>query len=104
MKTDIDLINQSVSTARLDTVKNKAAAVSQEKELKEACQGFEAIFLNTMISSMRDTLPGNALFKDSNSMDIYTSMQDRYLAEHLSKDSKSVGIKDFLYRQLKNSK
>lgn len=104
MNMDIDLINQNVSKARIDTIKNKTASLAGEKELKEACTGFEAIFLNTMIKSMRDTLPGNALFEDSNSMDIYTSMQDQYFAEKLSKGNESIGIKDFLYQQLKDSK
>ena len=76
---------------------------SSDLELKDACAGFEAIFLNEMLQSMRNTLPGDALFVDSNASNIYQSMQDQNLTENLSKSQNSFGIKDFLYQQLKNS-
>ena len=104
---DIDLVNQNLAKANLSRIKNQTSDLEQnvlkEKELKEACAGFEAIFLHTMIKSMRETLPGNALFKESNSMNIYTSMYDQYLAEELSKSQTSIGLKEFLYQQLKES-
>ena len=103
MGMDIDLIRQNLVSGQLDRIKAKKASLAKERELKEVCEGFEAIFLKTMVFSMRKTLPGNALFDESNSMNIYQSMQDQYLAEHLSKGKKSIGIKDFLYDQLKDS-
>ena len=77
-----------------------------EKEkiaLKEACQGFEAIFIQSMMKSMRSTLPGDALFKDSHGMDIYTSMHDQYLAENIARGGNATGIGEYLYRQLQES-
>ncbi|MDA3791458.1 MAG: rod-binding protein [Desulfobacula sp.] len=100
---NIDLVNQNLANANLDSLKKKVSDQGKEKELNEACQGFEAIFLNTMIKSMKKTLPGDALFKDSNGMDIYKSMYDQHLADELSKGRTSIGIKDFLYQQLKDS-
>jgi len=75
----------------------------KEKELEEACAGFEAIFLNTMIKSMRKSLPGNGVLNESHGMGIYKSMYDQHLAEELSKSKTSIGIKEFLYQQLKES-
>lgn len=100
---DIDWVNQNLAGARLSTAKNKIDKneMQQDRELKEACAGFEAIFLNAMLKSMRSSLPGNALFEESNGMDIYRSMQDQYLAEALSRGTLSIGIKEFLYEQLK---
>lgn len=103
MGMDIDLIAQNLANNQLDRIKDKKASLAKEQELREVCEGFEAIFLKTMVSAMRQTLPGNAIFDESNSMNIYESMQDQYLAEHLSKGKKSIGIKDFLYDQLKYS-
>ncbi|MCP3874237.1 MAG: flagellar biosynthesis protein FlgJ [Desulfobacteraceae bacterium] len=104
---DIDLVNQNLAKANLGKVKNKASDLAQKKfkenELKEACAGFEAIFLNKMIKSMRDTLPGDGLFQESNGMDIYKSMYDRHLADEMSNSEGSVGLKEFLYNQLKKS-
>ena len=100
---NIDIVNQNLANANLDSLKKKVTDTDKEKELKEACQGFEAIFLNTMIKSMRKTLPGDGLFKDSNGMDIYKSMYDQYLADEMSKSRTSIGVKDFLYQQLKDS-
>ncbi|NOX34974.1 MAG: flagellar biosynthesis protein FlgJ [Deltaproteobacteria bacterium] len=104
---DIDIVNQNLAKANLTKVKKQTSGIAgdklKEKELKEACAGFEAIFLNSMIKSMRKSLPGNALFDESNGMNIYKSMYDQSLADELSKTNTSIGVKDFLYRQLKGS-
>ncbi len=100
---NIDIVNQNLAKAGVDKIKNKVSDTSEQKELKDACAGFEAIFMNSMIKSMRKTLPGNALFKESNSMNIYKSMYDQHLSEQLSKSHKSLGVKEFLYQQLKKS-
>ncbi len=105
---DIDLINQNLVKANLaktglNRLGNDKASISKDKELEEACAGFEAIFLNTMVTSMRGTLTGDALFDESNEMDIYQSMYDQALVDELSENGSSTGIKDFLYQQLKDS-
>ncbi len=100
---DIDLVNQNLAKANLSNIKKQTSDFTKEKELKEACAGFEAIFLNTMIKSMRKSLPGDALLDGSHGMDIYKSMYDQYLAEELSKSKTSIGVKEFLYQQLKES-
>ena len=109
---DIDIINQNLSKSNLDRLKNQSSKFDadrldadklKEQELKDACEGFEAIFLHSMIKSMRDTLPGDALFKDSHGMDMYKSMYDQHLADELSTSQTSIGVKEFLYNQLKDS-
>ena len=71
---DIDLVNQNLAKANLDKIKKQSSDIEhdmlKEKELKEACAGFEAIFLNTMIKSMRKSLPGDGIFKESHGMGI----------------------------------
>jgi len=100
---DIDIVNQNLVRANLEKATKKTIDPQKEKALKEACAGFESIFMHTMIKSMRATLPGNALFPDSNAQQIYQSMQDQQLADHLSRGNASVGLKDFLYNSLKDS-
>jgi flagellar protein FlgJ len=98
---DIDTIHSQMLAGKL--VKTKHTDTADEKALMEACEGFEAIFTKTMLDSMRDTLPGNALFPKSNGQDIFESMRDQQLAEDLSSAPHGVGIKEFLYNQLKSS-
>jgi flagellar protein FlgJ len=100
---DIDVVQQNLARANLSQVKKKGADLQKDKALKEACAGFEAIFMHTMIKSMRATLPGNAVFSESNAQKIYQSMQDERLAEELSKGHGSTGLKEILYENLKKS-
>ncbi|MCP4021259.1 MAG: flagellar biosynthesis protein FlgJ [Desulfobacteraceae bacterium] len=100
---DINIINQNLAAASAENAKNKVAKAAEHEKLKEACEGFESIFLYSMLKEMRKTLPGNALFKESNSTDIYQSMHDQYLAEKLAKAPHAAGLKEFLYNDLKDS-
>ena len=104
---DIDLVNQNLAKADLSKVKNQIEAQQdkglKEKQLRQATDGLEAIFLQTLLKTMRNSLPGNAIFKESNELDIYKSMHDQYLAEDLSKGNSSIGLSEFLFNQLRDS-
>lgn len=103
----IDLVNQNISRDNLAKIEKKTEDIEnkalEEEELKKACAGFESILLHTLIKSMRESLPGNAVFDESHGMNIYQSMHDQYLAEELSESNFSTGIKEFLYKELKDS-
>ncbi|MFN2359178.1 MAG: rod-binding protein [Desulfotignum sp.] len=111
MKTDI--INQNLLQQQMETVGEKTRSSKKETERKEtelkktelmeAAQGFEAIFIHTVLKSMRETLPGDALFEKSHAMGIFESMQDQHLAEELSKSRNGFGIGKFLYEELKKT-
>ncbi len=99
--------NQKFFPANLTAVLNAGSGTTNNKirdngntELKEACQGFEAIFIQSMIKSMRSTLPGDDFFGGGQGMDIYTSMHDQYLAEKISRGENGTGIGEYLYREL----
>ena len=77
----------------------QAAKSQQDKELKEACKGFEAMFLNMMYKEMRATVPENSLFGESNAQKIFRDMHDEKLMENVA-DGGGVGLADLLYRQL----
>ena len=79
------------------------AAPQKDEALKEACEGFEAMFTRKMLESMRQTLPGDGLFAKSNATDILQSMQDQNLAEDLAAAPTGTGLKEFLYNQLKDT-
>lgn len=98
---DIDTIHSQMLAAKLKDTKKTDPA--DEKALMEACEGFEAIFTKTLMDSMRQTLPGDALFEKSNGRKIFESLHDQHLAEEISRSPKASGIKEFLFNQLKSS-
>lgn len=70
-----------------------------EAKVREACQGFETMFLSMMYRQMRATVPDNTLFGKSNSQKIWQSMLDDSLMEKVSKAG-GVGLADMIYKQL----
>lgn len=70
-----------------------------DKKLREACQGFEAMFLNMMYREMRQTVPENELFGNSNADKILHDMLDTEMVNSLSKAG-GVGLADVIYKQL----
>ncbi|MEA1968362.1 MAG: rod-binding protein [Thermodesulfobacteriota bacterium] len=99
---DTDVINQHFGGAVLEKLTGTDLKKSENRELKEACQGFESIFLNSLMKAMRSTLPGETLFKENNGMDIYKSMYDQHLAEEIAHGRHGTGIGEYLYKDLQN--
>lgn len=77
------------------------AAMSDKDEgsLKEACQQFEAVFLNMMLRSMRATVPKSDLFGADQGKEFFESMLDQKLSENMAKAG-GTGLADMLYKQL----
>jgi len=100
MTNDIDTIQSRILSARSSQLKQVDS--SDKKSLMEACEGFEAIFMKTMLDSMKDTLPGDALFQKSSGRELFESLYDQQLAEEISKAPSSSGLKEFLFNELKD--
>jgi flagellar protein FlgJ len=90
----------SLSTAEIDRAKANAPTNKDQKKLTEACRGFEAIFFSTMVKSMRQTLPGDALFGKSQGIEIFESMYDQALVDRLATSGRGVGIAEVLEASL----
>lgn len=73
---------------------------NKEKELKDACVKFEAVFINQLWSEMRKTVPKEG-FLHSKMEDQYLSMFDQQFSEHLAENG-GIGLADILMDQLKN--
>ena len=72
----------------------------QAKKLREACEGFEAMFLSMMYKQMRATVPESDLFgKKSNAIKIFEDMRDTELMNAAAK-SGGIGLADMMYKQL----
>lgn len=92
---------QELSKAQKAMQTDKTAEASQQdKKLRDACQGFEAMFLDYMYSKMRDTVPKDELFGNSNADEIWSSMRDSEMMKRTAAAG-GVGLSDMLYKQLK---
>ncbi|NMA83238.1 MAG: flagellar biosynthesis protein FlgJ [Epulopiscium sp.] len=76
-----------------------AAAKQEDAALKEACQQFEAYFIQQMWKEMRSTLSDDGLIPKNRGEEIFQEMLD---AEYSKKSSEGqgIGIAQTLYRQL----
>lgn len=74
-------------------------AASEDAKLKAACQGMEAVFLNMMLTRMRDTVPKDGLLGNSKEEQMLTSMLDTELTKNMAQAG-GMGLADMLYRQL----
>jgi len=86
---------RSLDTLRLQAKQNP------EQALKGAAQQFEAVFLSTLLKSMRDATPQDGA-TDSEQTRTYTSMLDQQLAQTLS--AKGIGLADVMLKQLQRNR
>ncbi len=66
-------------------VADKAEGKDQARQYWEVAEGFEEIFLYTMLSTMRKTTMNSGLFGEGNDAKIYQSMFDQEVSSQMSK-------------------
>lgn len=84
---------------KLSQATQNISDTEDQTKLKQACRDMEAVFLNFMMSKMRDTVPKDGLIKQSNAESIMTSMLDGELTKNMAQVG-GIGLADMLYRQL----
>jgi flagellar protein FlgJ len=102
MKLNIDpklLFSQAVDPANESKQLNR----NNSAELKKSCQEFEAIFIRTLIKSMRATVPDGGLLEKNTDREIFEEMMDNEIASQTAKRGE-FGIADVLFRQLYQNK
>ncbi len=67
--------------------------------LREVASQFEALFLQTMLKSMREASLGDPIFGNSDQHEMYQGMMDQQLALEMA-SGKGIGLADMLVRQL----
>jgi flagellar protein FlgJ len=72
----------------------------RHQQLRKACQNMEALFLQKLFETMRDTVPEEeGLFEKSEGEEIFTSMLDEKFAEEAATKLER-GLGEAMYRQL----
>lgn len=69
------------------------------RKLEKSCEGFEAIFINTLLQEMRKSVPDDGLLPTSNATRTWQQLFDNQLAETLA-SRQEVGVAKMLYQQL----
>ena len=77
----------------------KVAAGKVDEKLLKACQEFEAIFINQMLTAMRQTVPKSGLLKQGLAHNIYEDMLYQQYANGMAKTA-HFGLARLLYSQL----
>jgi peptidoglycan hydrolase FlgJ len=86
----------ALDSRALDRLRADAHA-DPRKALKGAATQFEAIFVNMLLKSMRESLPRDGMF-NSETTRLYTGMLDQQLAQGIA--AKGLGLADALVKQL----
>lgn len=71
---------------------------AREKKLREACEGFESIFIQKMWQEMRNTVPKGGLLH-GNEERFWQDMYDQELAKSMT-SAGGIGLADMMYEQL----
>ena len=86
----------ALDARNLDALKLQAKR-NPEQALKAVAQQFEAVFLHTLLKSMREASPQDGPM-DSDQTRAYTSLLDQQMAQSLS--ARGIGLADVMLRQL----
>ena len=81
--------------------KNLMPPVDKEKKLRDACEGFESIFIQKMWEQMRATIPEGNFLKGREEK-FWQSMYDQELAKTMA-GAGGIGLADMMYEQLSRS-
>ena len=95
----LDKATKALEDAKVSVDASAISAGEESKRLREACEGFEAMFLDIMFKEMRNTVPENTLFGESHGEKIWHQMLDTELMQNVAK-SGGVGIADMMYDNL----
>ncbi|MEO8007894.1 MAG: flagellar assembly peptidoglycan hydrolase FlgJ [Betaproteobacteria bacterium] len=93
---DVSAVALASDAQGIDALRLKAKT-DPKGAVKETARQFEALLMNVMLKSMRETVAQDGLF-DSEQTRLYTSMLDQQLSQSMAQ--RGIGIAEVLTRQL----
>lgn len=90
----------ALDVARVGQMSTDGRLSADNASLKEAAKQFEALFMEKMLSSMRDAIPKSDLGRSSQT-EFYESLMDKQWAQHAA--GQGIGLAEQLVRQLTES-
>ncbi len=77
-----------------------ADAARQLRELRQATQKFEAIFISMLLESMRKAVPRSGFLSGGFQEEVFQTMLDNSIAENMATRGSGMGIAEMLYDSL----
>lgn len=97
-------LNQAKAKNRLEHVSQPKGEDKDayNKKLKEACDGFEEIFVHKLIQVMRESTDKDTLLNGGRGEEIFQDMLDENYAKIITQ-SRALGLSDLIFEQTKKS-
>lgn len=90
---------EPVNTSDFDKLLEDAKKSGDTKALREATDQLEAVFINMMMKTMRNSVPeSEGIFKKSEAEKMFSEMLDDEYAKKIS-SSGGIGISDMIFKQ-----
>ncbi len=103
---DIALMRMNYNKAPQKTLsratKTQADNAQFNKELKEASDGFEEVFVHKLLQIMRSSVPKEGLMSGGRGEEIFQDMLDENYAKLMTK-SKALGLSNLIYEHTKKT-
>jgi len=92
---------QNETNTDFKKILNNAMESQDQEKLKKACEDFEAIFVNMLLKSMKNTVDEGGLTKKSHAREMFEGMLNEEMASSIAK-GRGIGIAEILYDSLSN--
>lgn len=86
---------------KIEPNKENIAHKNDPDTLKQLCQDFESIFINSLFQEMRKSIPDEGFFEHDMGMDIFQEIMDMEVAREMSRQG-GLGLGRLLYSQLQH--
>ncbi len=90
----------TTSTAPLYGKTTTAQSSPEEKQLRQVCADFEAIFIYQLLKSMKKLVPEGGLLPMTTGRSMWEDMLHQQIAEAVSRRGNGLGLQTMLYREL----
>lgn len=97
------VVSQEKKTEDFQKQLEIAMAKQEDEALQEACQQFEAFFIQQLWKEMRNTLSKDGLIPKSHGEEIFQEMLDGEYAKQSTKNG-GIGLAKMLYQQLSSQR
>ena len=86
-------------SVRASESRKSAAPDESNRQAREACAEFEALFINMMLKELRSTVNKSGLMDGGKAEELYTGLMDTQISRDLATQG-GIGLAAMLYRQM----
>jgi flagellar protein FlgJ len=98
-KSQVDEALNEEKVKGFESAIQSAVKAKDQEGLKKATEEFEAVFIQILLKSMRETITEGGLIEKSQGRSMFEGMYDEELSKNMAM-GRQMGIADMLYQQL----